>query len=128
MTPLTIRTILMLTTATPLLMPSQAFAQTAGQTPPPAAPSQPEERTTGLPPRVDWKFNFDAGWGTFGFANSYYNNPKNGEKEDLSDKWFEGFVKPSLSATYKLASSREFYGKVSVVGERPYGSAPELYA
>ena len=127
MTSLTIRTIWMLTTATALLMPLQAFAQTAGQTPPPQPPSQPEERTTGLPPHVEWKFNFDAGWGTFGFANSYYNNPKGTEQEDLSDQWFEGYAKPSLSATYKLASSSELYGKVSVVGERTYGSAPELY-
>ena len=117
----------MLTTATALLMPLQAFAQTAGQTPPPQPPSQPEERTTGLPPHVEWKFNFDAGWGTFGFANSYYNNPKGTEQEDLSDQWFEGYAKPSLSATYKLASSSELYGKVSVVGERTYGSVPAAF-
>jgi Alginate export len=114
--------------AVALAIPSPALAQTAGQSPPPAAvPDKPEERSTGLPPHVEWTFNFDAGWGTFGFANSYYNNPKSAETEDLSDQWFEGYVKPSLSATYRLASSSEFYGKASVVGERTYGSAPELY-
>ncbi len=44
----------------------------------------------------------------------------------MSDQWFEGFVKPALSASYTLHSS-EIYGKISVVGERTYGSVPELY-
>jgi len=128
MTPFENRTIRTLLMAAALLMPPYAFAQTAGQgVPPPAAPDTPEARSPGLPPRVEWTFNFDAGWGTFGFANSYYNNPKGPEPENLSDQWFEGYAKPSLSAVYKLASSSEIYGKVSVVGERTYGSAPELY-
>jgi hypothetical protein len=131
MTPLTNRTNLALLTAA-LLTPPAAWAQTAGQSPPPpatpaAAPDKPEQRSPGLPPHVEWTFNFDAGWGTFGFANSYYNNPKGSEQENLSDQWFEGFVKPSISGSYTLASSSEFYGKVSVVGERTYGSAPALY-
>ena len=33
------------------------------------AAAQTEERTTGLPAAIDWTFNLDAGWGTFGFAN-----------------------------------------------------------
>jgi hypothetical protein len=128
MTPPMNRSIHVLLMVTALLMPSYARAQTAGQSPPPAeAPDKPEERSPGLPPHVEWTFNFDAGWGTFGFANSYYNNPKGAEQENLSDQWFEGYVKPSLSGSFKLASSAEFYGKVSVVGERTYGSAPELY-
>ena len=129
MTPFTNCTVQVLLAAVALLMPPAAFAQTAGQSPPPpaapaAAPDTPEERSPGLPPHVKWTFNFDAGWGTFGFANSYYNNPKGAEQENLSDQWFEGFVKPSLSGSYKLGSSSELYGKVSVVGERTYGSAP----
>src|SRR5580765_3180463 len=132
MTPFTKSMFLTLLTAAALLTPAVAGAQTAGQSPPPpapppAAPDKPEERSTGLPPKVAWTFNFDAGWGTFGFANSYYNNPKGTEKENLSDQWFEGYVKPSLSGSYKLASSSEIYGKLSVVGERTYGSVPELY-
>jgi Alginate export len=103
-----------------LLVPGIAGAQTA-------APPQPEERSTGLPPRVDWTFHFDAGWGTFGFANSLYNNPKENAQENLSDQWFEGFIKPSLSASHTFATSSVIYGKVSAVGERTYGSAPELY-
>src|SRR5882672_6572282 len=128
MTPLRHRPTQMLLLAVALAIPSHALAQTAGQgAAPPAPVDRPEERSSGLPPRVDWTFNFDAGWGTFGFANSYYNNPKGTEAENLSDQWFEGFVKPSLSGSYKLASSSELYGKVSVVGERTYGSVPALY-
>ena len=108
------------------IAPAAARAQDPA---PPATPQdKPEERPTGLPARVTWTFNFDAGWGTFGFANSLYDNPKvPGVEENLSDQWFEGYVKPALSATYTFASSSEVYGKVSVVGERTYGSVPTLY-
>lgn len=100
-----------------------ASAQTAGQT----AQPPPEEHSTGLPSPVDWTFNFDAGWGTFGFANSLYQNPKEGTAENLSDQWFEGFIRPALSGRYATPSGREIYGKVSAVGERTYGSVPALY-
>ena len=91
-------------------------------------PAEPEERPTGLPGPIKWTFNFDAGWGSFGFANSLFINPKEpGVEEDLSDQWFEGYIKPTLSATYTLASSSEIYGTVSAVGERTYGSMPELF-
>ena len=57
--------------------------------------------------------------------NSLFDNPKEpGVDENLSDQWFEGYVKPALSATYTLASSSEIYGKLSAVGERTYGSVP----
>ena len=86
------------------------------------------ERPTGLPSQLKWTFNFDAGWGTFGFANSLFNNPKEpGVDENLSDQWFEGYVKPALSATYTLASESEIYGKLSAVGERTYGSVPDAF-
>jgi Alginate export len=127
MTLLANRSIQVLLMTAAVLMPSTAFAQTAGQSTPPPAPDTPEARPSGLPPKVDWTFNFDAGWGSFGFGNSYYNNPKGTEQENLSDQWFEGYVKPSLSATHTFASSSELYGKLSVVGERTYGSVPELY-
>ena len=91
-------------------------------------PEQPEERPTGLPSPITWTFNFDAGWGTFGFANSLFDNPKEpGVEENLSDQWFEGYVKPALSASYATASSGVIYGKISVVGERTYGSVPESF-
>ena len=32
--------------------------------------------TTGLPGSVGWTFNFDATSGTFGFAGSLYDNPR----------------------------------------------------
>lgn len=123
MTAAALRTIRDLAIAAALAVPSQAFGQTAGQNEPP----KPEERSTGLPPRIDWTFNFDAGWGSFGFANSLFINPKGDGRENLSDQWFEGYVKPALSGAYTLASSSEIYGKVSVVGERTYGSVPELF-
>ena len=96
---------------------------------PVAARAQDQEaRPTGLPARLQWTFNFDAGWGNFGFANSLFTNPKEpGVEENLSDQWFEGYVKPALSATFSLASSSEIYGKVSAVGERTYGSVPAAF-
>ena len=88
----------------------------------------PPARTTGLPSNINWTLNFDAGWGSFGFANSLFNNPKEpGVEENLSDQWFEGYIKPALSATYTLASTAVIYGKVSAVGERTYGSIPEAF-
>jgi Alginate export len=106
-------------------MPWRVAAQpTAPPEPPPAA----EEQPTGLPSAVKWKFNLDAGWGTFGFGNSLFLNPKDpGTNENLSDQWFEGYVKPALSGTYTLANSSAFYGKVSAVGERTYGSVPSQF-
>ena len=75
-----------------------------------------------------WSFNFDAGWGNFGFANSLFDQPeRTGVEESLSDQWFEGFVKPALSASYTPASSSEIFGKVSAVGERTYGSVPAAF-
>src|SRR5262245_914440 len=101
---------------------------THAQDPPQGTPDSEEERPTGLPSPIKWTFNFDAGWGTFGFANSLFDNPKEpGVEENLSDQWFEGYVKPALSATYTLASSSEIYGKISAVGERTYGSVPDLF-
>lgn len=107
-----------------LLAPAVARAQ---DTPASAPPEEAETRQTGLPPRLDWTFNFDAGWGTFGFANSLYNNPKEPVAENLSDQWFEGYIKPALSARYAFESTSEIYGKVSAVGERTYGSVPAAF-
>jgi hypothetical protein len=108
-----------------VLTPASARAQDTTQDKP---DEKAQERATGLPSRVKWTFNFDAGWGTFGFANSLFDNPKEpGVDENLSDQRFEGYVKPALSASYTLASSSELYGKVSAVGERTYGSVPEAF-
>jgi hypothetical protein len=108
-----------------LFVPGTVRAQDTAQS---AAQAQPEARPTGLPSGIDWTFNLDAGWGTFGFGNSLYDNPKEpGVEENLSDQWFEGYVKPALSATRTLASSSQIYGKVSAVGERTYGSVPAAF-
>ena len=107
-----------------LLAPTFAFAQVNAQQ---TSQATPAERSTGLPGGIDWTFNLDAGWGTFGFANSLFDNPKEPVQENLSDQWFEGYVKPALSGTYRLASSSEVFGKVSVVGERTYGSVPDAF-
>jgi hypothetical protein len=111
------------------MSPVVATAQETTPAPPapPPAPAQ-EARPTGLPSGIDWSFNFDAGWGSFGFANSLFINPKEpGVDENLSDQWFEGYIKPALSATYTLEDSSQFYGKLSAVGERTYGSVPEAF-
>jgi len=115
-----------------LLSPAAVNAQGSGDPPPPAgaAPAstgQQDERPTGLPSRIKWTFNIDAGWGNFGFANSLHDNPKEPIDQNLSDQWFEGFVRPGLSAVYTLPSSSEIYGKVSVAGERTYGSVPDAF-
>jgi hypothetical protein len=88
-------------------------------------PDKPEARPTGLPAKISWIFNFDAGWGNFGFQNSLFTNPKEDVPENLSDKWFEGYVKPALSGSY-AGRRGEIFGKVSAVGERTYGSAPSI--
>ena len=80
------------------------------------------------PAALQWTVHFDAGWGTFGFANSLFTSPRNpGVAEDLSDQWFEGYIKPGLSGSYRFESAAEIYGKVSAVGERTYGSVPRVF-
>lgn len=93
-----------------------------GEEPAPPTPPPP-----GLPSGLDWTFNFDATFGAFGFGNSLYTDPKPDQPSgDLTDDWYEGSMKPALSAAYTTASSAEVYGKVSAVGERTYGAAPSL--
>jgi hypothetical protein len=104
-----------------------AGAVTAQDAPPTDASQSDDERSTGLPSPIKWTFNFDAGWGSFGFANSLFTDPKEGVKEDLSDQWFEGYVKPALAGAYTFGSASQVYGKVSAVGERTYGSVPQPF-
>src|SRR5262245_20346543 len=77
-------------------------------------------------PGVKWTFNFDATWGTFGFGNSLFQDPREHTPTDLSDQWFEGTMKGGLTGVFTLSSSSQFYGTVSAVGERTYGAAPRL--
>jgi len=79
----------------------------------------------GLPKKVQWTFNFDAGLGAFGFGNSLYANRPDRLTDSLSDNWLESFVKPALSGTYKLKHS-ELFAKISAVGERTYSAPPPL--
>jgi hypothetical protein len=76
---------------------------------------------------VDWTFNLDATAAAFGFMNSLYAEAKPEQPSgDLGDNWFEGSVKPALTATYTSRRSWQLYAKASVVGERTYGAAPTL--
>jgi hypothetical protein len=88
-----------------------------------AAPA--EERSLGLPKKIQWEFNFDAGLGVFGFGNSLYTNSRPDPSGDLSDNWVESFVKPKLSATHPLGEG-ELYGAISAVGERTFAAPPPL--
>jgi len=83
------------------------------------------ERPTGLPKKVEWTFNFDAGLGAFGFGNSLYTDVRPDPSGDLSDNWFESYAKPALSARVH-AGKGEFFGKISAVGERTYSAPPPL--
>ena len=92
----------------------QAVAQDSG-----------EQRPTGQPKKGTWTFNFDAGLGLFGFANSLYTDPKPDPSGDLSDNWIESFIKPALSVSLPTGKS-ELYAKVSAVGERTFAAPPPL--
>jgi hypothetical protein len=95
----------------------QALAQDSAAT---------EARPTGLPKKVQWTFNLDAGFGAFGFANSLYNPNKEPDPSgNLSDNWEESFVKPKLSGEISLGKST-LYGAASVVGERTFSAPPPL--
>ena len=79
----------------------------------------------GLPKGILWTFNFDAGIGAFGFFNSLYTDVRPDPSGDLSENWFESFVKPALSASVAAGKS-EFFGKLSAVGERTFAAPPPL--
>jgi hypothetical protein len=104
----------------PLLLSGTAHAIAQNATPQ-STPSQ----ATGLPSRIKWTFNFDAGAGGFGFDNSLFTGPREGVIQDYGDNWAEGFIKPALSGSYPTGRG-EIYGKVSVVGERTYASPPPV--
>lgn len=104
-----------------------AAAPVRAQAPPAdqAGTPQEEQRSTGLPKSIQWKFNLDAGIGFFGFGNSLYTNSRPDPSGDLSDNWVESFIKPALSASYGLGKS-ELYAKLSAVGERTFAAPPPL--
>jgi hypothetical protein len=100
-----------------LLLGGTAAAQNSDTT---SAP-----RSTGLPKKVQWKFNFDAGLGAFGFGNSLYTDARPDPSGDLGDDWIESFAKPSISADYALKTGT-LYGAASVVGERTFAAPPPI--
>ena len=102
-----------------------ALAQEQTAEPQPAQGQAAEARPTGLPSKVTWTFNFDAGFGVFGFANSLYTDARPDPSGDLSDNWLESFIKPALSGTFATGPS-EVFGKVSAVGERTFAAPPPL--
>ena len=102
-----------------------ARAQDTTAVPADTVPAE-EARPTGLPKGVRWTFNLDAGLGAFGFGNSLYTNVRPDPSGDLSDNWFESFVRPALSGSIGLGGGSELYGKVSVVGERTFAAPPPL--
>ncbi len=68
---------LRLAVAAALLAPGAlAFAEDA-----PKEESKPD--THGLPAGTDWKLDFAAGWGFFGFGNSLYANSHDEVTQDL---------------------------------------------
>jgi hypothetical protein len=84
-----------------------------------------EARPTGLPGKVEWKFNLDAGLGGFGFANSLYTNARPDPSGDLGDNWVESFAKAGITGNYNLSKS-QLYGGLSAVGERTFAAPPPL--
>ena len=82
-------------------------------------------RPTGLPAKVNWTFTLEAGLGAFGFANSLFLDRRPDPSGDLSDNWFESFVKTGLSASL-MAGKSEFYGQLSAVGERTFAAPPPI--
>jgi len=80
----------------------------------------------GLPASVDWTFNLDATFGTFGFGNSLYRNPRPDASGDLGDNWNEGTVKAGLGGVKTTDSGSQWYGKLSAVGEGTFSSSPSL--
>src|SRR5213596_1015238 len=90
-----------------------------------AQQKEKEERPTGLPKKVEWTFNFDAGLGAFGFGHSLYTDVRPDPSGDLSDNWFESYAKPAISGRVH-AGKGEFFGKISAVGERTYSAPPPL--
>jgi hypothetical protein len=91
-----------------------------------AAGAEEEPRTTGLPQRGTWTFNFDAGFGAFGFDNSLYTDQRADPSGDLSDDWLESYIKPAISAEFPMERGGAWFGKLSAVGSRTFSAPPSL--
>jgi hypothetical protein len=83
-------------------------------------------RPTGLPKGPTWTFNIAAGVGYFSYGNSLYEQTRpDGPPAGTGANWAEGYVKPSISAVLPTGKS-EWYGALSVVGERTFAAPPPL--
>ena len=91
-----------------------------------APPEEAKPDNHGLPAGTDWKLDFSAGWGFFGFANSLYANSHDEVQQDLSDNWMEGFVKGGFDGKFKLSNGSEIYGALTGAGERTYNAPPPV--
>jgi hypothetical protein len=47
------------------------------------------EGPIGLPSKIDWTFNFDAAWGSFGFRNTVVNGGREHARVDFGTHGFE---------------------------------------
>ena len=91
-----------------------------------SAAKAPEARPTSLPSKANWTFNLDAGVGYFSFGNSLYQQTRPDDPASNSGaNWAEGYVKPAISGVLPAGKS-EWYGKLSVVGERTFAAPPPL--
>ncbi|HJS42913.1 MAG TPA: hypothetical protein VJ755_05540 [Gemmatimonadales bacterium] len=88
-----------------------------------ASAQRKDARPTGLPTKLEWTFNLDAGLGAFGFANSLYADVRPDPSGDLSDNWLESFIRPGITGTMP-AGKGTLVAKFSVVGERTYAAPP----
>ena len=61
-----------------------------------------DQHPIGLPWRIDWTFNFDAAWGSFGLRNPVVNDPRENARVDFGTHWFEGssFARGMVSLAY----------------------------
>lgn len=107
----------------PLKMQAISLSLLAGA---PALAAEEEERTIGLPSWGEWQFNLDAGVGAFGFDNSLYTNPHEDPSGNLSDNWFESYIKPAVSVDIPMNGGSVFFGKLSAVGERTFSAPPTV--
>jgi hypothetical protein len=78
-----------------------------------------EERPSGLPSKGRWTFNFDAGLGLFGFANSC--TPTRPDRRATRDNWIESFTAGPVAS---LPSARASLRQDQRVGERIVAAPP----
>ena len=89
-------------------------------------PGHHAARPTGLPKKVQWKFNLDAGLGAFGFNNSLYTDVRPDPSGNLSENWVERFPKPALSADLRANKRRAVRRRRAASASAPTRAPPPL--